>query len=339
MPQPPDTFILQRGNPHVPGEKVEPGVPEIFASKSPPIPERTAGAKSSGRRLALANWIASPDNMLTARVMVNRVWQFHFGRGIVRSSNNFGQIGDAPTHPELLDWLAAEFVRGGWRLKTLHRTIMLSNTYRMSSQSNPAGLAKDPTNDLFWRFDMRRMSGEEIRDSIHAVTGLLSRKMFGPSMYPELSAEVLATQSMPGAGWGKSSKEEQARRSIYIHVKRSLITPILADFDFPETDVSCAARFATVQPAQALGMLNGKFLHDQAAAFAARLRREAGDDRRAQVARALRLAILRQPDDREIERGLKLMDSLQQNHGTSDEAALKYFCLFVLNLNEFVYLD
>ena len=339
MPQPPDTFILQRGNPHVPGEKVEPGVPEIFASKNPPIPERHPDAKSSGRRLALANWIASPDNMLTARVMVNRVWQFHFGRGIVRSSNNFGQIGDAPTHPELLDWLAAEFTRGGWRLKTLHRTIMLSNTYRMSSQSNPAGLAKDPTNDLFWRFDMRRMSGEEIRDSIHAVTGLLSRKMFGPSMYPELSAEVLATQSMPGAGWGKSSKEEQARRSIYIHVKRSLITPILADFDFPETDVSCAARFATVQPAQALGMLNGKFLHDQAAAFAARLRREAGDDRRAQVARALRLAILRQPDDREIERGLKLMDSLQQNHGTSDEAALKYFCLFVLNLNEFVYLD
>jgi mono/diheme cytochrome c family protein len=339
MPQPPETFILQRGNPHVPGEKVEPGVPEIFASKNPPIPERTAGAKSSGRRLALANWIASPNNMLTGRVMANRVWQSHFGRGIVRSTNNFGQIGDRPTQPELLDWLAAEFTRDGWRLKSLHRTIMHSNAYRMSSQSNSEGLAKDPTNDLFWRFDMRRLSGEEIRDSIHAITGLLNSKMYGPSIYPEISAEVMAGQSMPGAGWGKSSQEEQARRSIYIHVKRSLITPILADFDFPETDVSCAARFATVQPAQALGMLNGKFLHDQAEAFAARLRREAGDDRRAQVKRAMRLAILREPHEREIERGLALIESLKQKHGASDEAALKYFCLFVLNLNEFVYLD
>jgi hypothetical protein len=149
----------------------------------------------------------------------------------------------------------------------------------------------------------------------------------------------MAGQSMPGAGWGRSSKQEQARRSIYIHVKRSLITPILADFDFPETDVSCAARFATVQPAQALGMLNSKFLHDQAEAFAERLRREAGNDRRAQVTRALRLATLRQPDEQEIERGLKLMESLQQNHGVTEEGALKYLCLFVLNLNEFVYLD
>jgi hypothetical protein len=339
MPAPPETFILQRGNPHVPGEKVEPGVPEIFASKNPPIPERSSEAKSSGRRLALANWIASPDNLLTARVMANRIWHYHFGRGIVRSTNNFGQIGDRPTHPELLDWLAAELIRVGWRLKSLHRTIMLSNAYRMSSAGNADGLAKDPTNDLFWRFDMRRMSAEELRDSIHFVTGQFNPKMYGPSMYPEISAEVLAGQSMPGAGWGKSSREEQARRSIYIHVKRSLITPILADFDFPETDVSCQARFATVQPAQALGMLNGKFLHDQSGAFAERLRREAGDDRRAQVTRALRLAALREPDDREIDRGVALIESLKHKHAASDEAALKYFCLFVLNLNEFVYLD
>jgi mono/diheme cytochrome c family protein len=339
MPQPPETFILQRGNPHVPGEKVEPGVPEIFASKNPPIPERPAGAKSSGRRLALASWIASADNLLTARVMANRVWHYHFGRGIVRSTNNFGQIGDRPTHPELLDWLAAELIRGGWRLKALHRTIMLSSAYRMSSVGNPDGLAKDPTNDLFWRFDMRRMSAEELRDSIHVVTGQFNPKMYGPSMYPEISAEVLAGQSMPGAGWGKSSKEEQARRSIYIHVKRSLITPILADFDFPETDVSCQARFATVQPAQALGMLNGKFLHDQAEAFAERLRREVGENHRAQVMRALRLALLREPAEREIDRGLSLIESLKEEHGASDEAAIKYFCLFVLNLNEYVYLD
>jgi hypothetical protein len=257
----------------------------------------------------------------------------------VRSTNNVGLLGDRPTHPELLDWLAAEFVRGGWRLKPLHRMIMLSGAYRMSSQAHADGLARDPTNNLFWRFDMRRLGAEEVRDSIHAVTGQLNTKMYGPSMYPEISAEVLAGQSMPGAGWGKSSKEEQARRSIYIHVKRSLITPILADFDFPETDVSCAGRFATVQPAQALGMLNSKFLQDQAEAFATRLRREAGDDRRSQIKRALRLTVLREPGDRDIDRGLSLMQSLKEKHALIDDAALKYYCLVVLNLNEFLYLD
>jgi hypothetical protein len=163
--------------------------------------------------------------------------------------------------------------------------------------------------------------------------------MYGPGVYVDIPKEVMAGQSMPGYGWGKSPPEEQARRSIYIHVKRSLITPILADFDFPETDVSCAGRFATVQPAQALGMINGKFLHDQARSFAERLRREAGDDRRAQVKRALRLAVLREPDERDIERGLTLMQSLKDKHGLSDDAALAYYCLVVLNLNEFVYLD
>jgi mono/diheme cytochrome c family protein len=339
MPEPPETFILMRGNPHTPGTKVEPGVPEILGGGAPAIPARASGAKSSGRRLALANWIASPENMLTARVMANRIWQFHFGRGIVRSSNNFGQMGDRPTHPELLDWLAEELVRGGWRMKPLHRMIMLSAAYRMSSQASDEALAKDPTNNLLWRFDMRRLGAEELRDSIHAVTGQLNSKMFGPSIYPDISDEVKAGQSMPGAGWGKSSREEQARRSIYIHVKRSLITPILADYDFPETDSSCAARFATVQPAQALGMLNGAFLHQQAEAFAARLRREAGDDRPAQIKRALRLVLLREPEEREVDRGLAMIKSFEEKHRLSSDQVLKYYCLFVLNLNEFVYLD
>jgi hypothetical protein len=178
-----------------------------------------------------------------------------------------------------------------------------------------------------------------LRDSIHAVSGRLNTRMYGPSIYPAISAEVKAGQSMPGAGWGNSSPEERARRSVYIHVKRSLITPILADFDFPDSDSSCAARFATVQPAQALGMINGAFLHEQAEAFAARLRREAGDDRRAQIKRALRLVISREPEERELDRGVALIESLKQKHGASDDAALNYFCLFALNLNEFVYLD
>src|SRR5262249_11406831 len=143
--------------------------------------------------------------------------------------NNLGILGDPPTHPELLDWLATQFVNHGWSLKSLHRLIMTSNTYRMSSQENESASRLDPLNDLFWRFDMRRLTAEEIRDSIHAVTGCLNLKMYGPGVYPEISAEVLAGQSNPGDGWGKSPPEEQARRSIYIHVKRSLITPLLAD--------------------------------------------------------------------------------------------------------------
>ncbi|MEX0712657.1 MAG: DUF1553 domain-containing protein, partial [Pirellulales bacterium] len=164
-------------------------------------------------------------------------------------------------------------------------------------------------------------------------------QMFGAGIYPEISAEVLAGQSMPGAGWGKSSPHEQARRSVYIHVKRSLITPILADFDFPEPDISCAARFATTQPAQALGMLNGQFVNSQAAQFARRIEREAGDDPRVQVERALRLALCRPPDEKNIQRGLELMASLRREHGLDAPAALNYYCLVVLNMNEFIYLD
>jgi hypothetical protein len=233
-------------------------------------------------------------------VMMNRLWQHHFGRGIVRSPNNFGQLGDRPTHPELLDWLAREFVAGGWRMKAMHKLIMTSNAYRMSSQNDPQAHAKDPVNDLFWRFDMRRLSAEEIRDSIYAVNGRLNQKMYGPGVFPEISAEVLAGQSRPGEGWGKSPPEEQARRSVYVHVKRSLITPLLSDFDFPDTDGSCAARFATTQPTQALGMLNGDFVRTQAAEFAKRLRREAGNNPTAQVRLALRLALCRSADDKSV---------------------------------------
>src|SRR5262249_9048782 len=153
------------------------------------------GARTSGRRRVLADWIASPENPLTARVMANRVWQYHFGRGIVRSASNFGLHGDRPTHPELLDWLAAEFVPRGWRLKALHRLILTSNAYRMSSHGDAAKLAADPANDLFWRFDMRRLAAEEIRDSILAVSGSLNLKMFGPGVYVDIPAEVLAGQS------------------------------------------------------------------------------------------------------------------------------------------------
>ena len=297
------------------------------------------GSKSSGRRTALANWITSPDNRLTARVMVNRIWQHHFGRGIVRSPNNFGLLGDAPTHPELLDWLAATFVKGGWQMKPLHKLSVMSSTYHMSSQPNPAAQVKDPLNNLFWRCDIRRLSAEEVRDSVLAVDGRLNPTMYGPGIYPDISDEVKAGQSVPGAGWGKSTAEEQARRSIYVHVKRSMVLPILSDFDFADTDSSCAARFVTTQPTQALAMLNGKFLNDQAVEFAKRLRKEAGNDVKKQVADGFRLALCREPDQALVERGLKLIDALQKKHGKSADQALDQFCLMVLNLNEFMYLD
>jgi hypothetical protein len=271
--------------------------------------------------------------------MANRVWQYHFGRGLVRSPNNFGLQGDKPTHPDLLDWLAAEFIAQGWRLKPLHRLVVTSNAYRMSSHGNAAALAADPANDLFWRFDMRRLSAEEIRDSILAASGSLNLRMHGPGVYPEIPREVLAGQSMPGAGWGKSPPAEQNRRSVYIHVKRSLLTPILESFDIAETDRATPVRFSTTQPTQALGLLNSDLLNKQAAAFAARLRREAGEDSVKQVELALLLATARPPNAAEVRRGVELMEVLQRQEKTSPEGALRYFCLLVLNLNEFVYVD
>jgi hypothetical protein len=335
---PPTTFVLLRGNPHVPGDQVEPRFPEVLGGQSARIPPPEPGAKTSGRRTVLADWIASPDNPLTARVMVNRIWQFHFGRGIVRSPNDFGFQGIAPTHPELLDWLATEFIANEWRLKPLHKMIVMSDAYRQSSRGRLDALAADPANDLFWRFDMRRLSAEEIRDSILDVTGTLNRQMFGPSVYPEIPKEVLAGQSMPGYGWKKSPMEQQNRRSVYVHLKRSLRLPILESFDAAETDRSTAVRFASTQPTQALGTLNSDWMQKQAGMLAERLTSEAGAKLEAQIKLALQLVTQRPPRNDEVARGIALVERLTKDGENGDEA-LKRFCLLALNLNEFVYLD
>ena len=338
-PNSPDTFVLLRGNAHVQGDKVEPGFVQVLGTADPIVPKPPPGARSSGRRAVLAQWIASPTNPLTARVIANRLWQHHFGRGIVRSPSNFGTQGDKPTHPELLDWLASEVVEGGWRLKALHKTIMMSSAYQMSSRSNPEGLAKDPANDTFWRFDMRRLSAEELRDSVLAASGSLNAEMYGPGIYPTIPAEVLQGQSMPGKGWGKSSPAEQARRSVYIHVKRSLLLPLLEGFDLAETDRSTPVRFSTTQPTQALAMLNGSFLHEQAGTLAARIRREAGDDPAAQVRLGLKLVSARLPGSEEVTRGVKLIEAFDHAEGAKRGDGLRAFSLLALNLNEFLYLD
>ncbi|HET6576465.1 MAG TPA: PSD1 and planctomycete cytochrome C domain-containing protein, partial [Fimbriiglobus sp.] len=265
---PPKTHVLIRGNPGATGAEVAPGFPSVFGVPDPAIPAPDPDAKSSGRRTALANWLASKDNPLTARVMVNRVWQYHFGRGIVPTPSDFGKFGEMPTHPALLDWLAAEFMDPSkptdgrpwaspgapWALKRLHKLIMLSSTYRLSSTADAASLKADPANALHWRFDMRRLTAEEVRDSMLAVSGNLNLKAGGPSVYPKLSAEVLAGISYPNKKehWPDSPPAEANRRSVYVFVKRSLRVPILSSHDQADTDSPCPVRYTTTVPTQAL---------------------------------------------------------------------------------------
>lgn len=337
--EPEETTIMMRGNPHVPGDVVQPDFPDYFKAQTPVIPAPGEDQQSSGRRLVLAKWIASEENIMTARVMVNRIWQFQFGRGIVRSSSNFGQLGTPPTHPELLDWLAAEFVKSGWDVKHMQKLMMMSATYQMSSAGAEKGLAQDPGNELMWRFNTRRLTAEEIRDTILSVNGRLNDKMFGHGFYPEISAEVMASQSKPGAGWGNSSYEEQARRAVYIHVKRSLVTPILSSFDFPETDSPCEERFVTTQPAQALGMINGDFANQQAAELAKRVRDTGATEPVDQVRQAIQFTLAREANDRDVEIALALMNDLKKDHGMDDARAFDLYCLMLINLNEFFFLD
>ncbi len=224
LPNPPTTHVLLRGSPQAEGDEVQPQFISLLDDpQNQYAPKIQPREKTAGRRRELAEWIVSENNWLTARVIVNRVWQHHFGRGIVRSSNNFGQLGDIPTHPELLDFLANELIKHNWSLKPIHRLILTSQTYRMASHDQTAGLQADPRNDLFWRFDPRRLSAEEVRDSMLTVTGKINNVMEGRSFYPDVSDEVKAGQSVPGKGWGDSSPAEKARRSIYIFIKRSLI--------------------------------------------------------------------------------------------------------------------
>ena len=334
----PETFVLLRGSHQAHGEKVTPGFPAVLGNADATITKPPHG-DTSGRRRALAEWLTRPENPLTARVMVNRIWQHHFGRGIVRTASDFGYRGTPPTHPELLDWLATEFIAGGWRLKPLHKRLVMSHAYRMSSQPNEAALTKDPENDLFWRFNLRRLGAEEIRDAILAVSGNLNLKAGGPSIYPTIPQEVLAGQSRPGDGWFTSSPEEQTRRSVYVHVKRSLSLPILATFDAADTDSPCPVRFTTTQPTQALAMINSDFLNEQAAVFAENIQKRSGSEPAQLVAKVLERVTQRAPNEAEIDRGVKFLARMQSEHQLSPDAALKNFCLLALNLNEFVYLE
>jgi hypothetical protein len=346
-PRAPVTRILRRGIPRQAGKAVEPALPAVLAARQLPGP--TPLKHSAGRRLWLAKWIASLDNPLTARVITNRVWQWHLGRGLVATSNDFGLAGEQPTHPELLDWLAAELVQSGWSLKHLHRLIVNSATYQTSSvlfASSRQDQAKLLA--LYGRWRLRRVEAEVLRDSALAVAGMLNRQAGGPGVYPPLPPAVLATQSLPGLGWGRSDENQSARRSVYVFAKRSLQLPELELLDTPDSTSPCECRPMSTTAPQALTLLNGAFLNEQASRFADRLRREAGAEPAAQVRRAFLLALCRPPRPDEEKLALAFLDrqarqiamdrrKAGQRPGDARGAALASLCLVLLNSNEFAY--
>jgi hypothetical protein len=337
------SHVFQRGDPRSPGAEVSAGFPAVLVSAPPEAPTPTP--YSTGRRLQLARWLASGEHPLTARVMVNRLWQHHFGDGLVTTENDFGVMGEPPANQALLDWLASEFVAGGWHMKRMHRLMVLSQTYQMSSVLN--GGPDDASDSLLRRFRPRRLSAEALRDSILAVSGRLNPQGGGPSVYPKISREVLETQSRPGNGWTTSDPLQAARRSVYIFVKRTLLVPEMEVLDFPSSEESCQQRVVSTVAPQALTLLNGEFMHEQAQAMAQRLLREAPLDDGARIERAYRLAFSRLPSAAEREAVLQFLAKQRSQiaadaQDTAEEVRLKSLaalCLVLLNTNEFAYLQ
>ncbi len=328
-PEPPPTYLRRRGDYLAQGPEVHPAFPSVLADAAPAI---RPTARSSGRRTALAAWLTRPDHPLTARVAVNRLWQGHFGRGIVATPSDFGTMGESPSHPELLDHLALELVDRGWSLKAIHRLIVTSATYRQSTRPSAGSARVDPDNDLLWRQNRRRLDGEAIRDALLAVSGRLNPAMGGPGVFPELPAE-LTKLSGKGAAWPVSPREEdRVRRSLYVFVRRNLRYPFFEAFDRPDANASCPRRAVTTIAPQALSLLNGRISADAARALAGRVAREAGPEAAARVDRAYRLALGRGPDPSERQ----MAGSFLADGG---ESGLADLCLALLNLNEFVYVD
>ncbi|MDP7019402.1 MAG: PSD1 and planctomycete cytochrome C domain-containing protein [Pirellulaceae bacterium] len=353
-PLPPVTHLLKRGNPKQPGEVVGPAAPRAIAAQAK-LPQPTFGqpdAFTSRRRIALAQWIAADANPLTPRVMVNRIWQHHFGVGIVRSPSDFGNGGSQPTHPQLLDWLAHWFVHDAdWSMKKLHTLIMTSSTYRMSKRFDSGKAELDAGNLTFWRVPYRRLEVEAIRDSMLAVSGQLNRKLFGPCMYPKIPEAALQSGYDPAKVWKPFDEKDASRRTIYAYVKRTLVVPFLETLDFCDTTQSFAQRNVTTVAPQALELLNGEFVSRQSAHFARRLQQEVGDDLEAQITRAYRLALARQPRRDELtalsefvkQETASLMSDRDGREPSSEQESSRRarieMCRVIFNLNEFVYTD
>src|SRR5262249_34785699 len=261
------------------------------------------------RRAALARWLTSPDaNPLTPRVIVNRVWAWHFGEGLVRTPNDFGNQGEPPTHPELLDWLAHDFVEQGWSLNPLHRQIMLSSAYRMQSVGTLKATQADPDNRLLSHFPRRRLEAEAIWDSIHVCAGTLGLKQFGPPVVPSLTKDELTGLFQAEEKWKVTSDPaEQDRRGVYLLVRRTFLFPMFDAFDPPEVMTSCGRRMETTVPAQALALLNSQVAAAQSRAFAARLLKECGDKPETVLRRAWLMAFGRPITKDEMAQGLAFL--------------------------------
>ncbi len=335
-----ETRLLARGQAIRPGPVVVPGVPAVLVATQPGFPARAAS--TSRRRLTLARWLTKAEHPLTARVIVNRVWQFHFGDGLVRTPSDFGTAGDPPTHPELLDWLADWFVtEGRWSLKRLHRLILRSNAARMAKARRAEYAAEDPEDRLLWRMPYRRLEVEAIRDSILWASGRLNPAMYGPSMFPPVPKGALEGSSDPATVWKPSDEHEAARRTIYAFVKRSMVVPMIEVLDFCDTTRSAPRRLITSTAPQALALFNGEFVDRQSHHFADRLIREAGDDPKAQVRLAYRLALSRPARPDEVDTMTAFL-SREAGPAPAEPAwrkALARMARVIFNLNEFAYPD
>ena len=331
-PDVPPTRIHLRGSAANPGAEVEPAMPAVLAPRPVEFPE--PAAKTSLRRRTLAEWIAAPENPLTWRVMANRVWQHHFGSGIVSTPSNFGLSGERPAAPDLLDWLAKQLIASGGRLKSLHKLILMSATYRQSSARSPADDA-----DAFpaaLRPALRRMEAEVIRDSILAVSGKLNLQPGGPGIKPRIRAELLDASQRNKWPVIKSESPEHWRRSIYIHVKRQLLMPSLELFDAPATTDNSAARTQSTIPTQALVLMNDEFVEEQAGHMARRAEAEAPGGLRANVERMLFLALSRQPDEARTRQAVHFVN--ERRNASDESTALRDLAHVLLNSSEFIFI-
>jgi hypothetical protein len=342
---PPPLHLLKNGESDKPMQVVTPGTltfaPVLQAMFAPP----SAKAKTTTRRRQLAEWIASPLNPLTARIAVNRIWQHHFGDGLVRSPNNFGYKGELPTHPDLLDWLANELIESGWSTKHIHRLILTSRTWQQSSLHPEAAKYSelDSTNRLWWHANRRRLDAESLRDSLLAVSGEIDLRVGGEGFKPTISAEALEGFSRREAAYQASPPNDQRRRSLYSFVSRSLMPPMMTTFDQCETTLPCAQRDVTTVPAQALVMLNNEFVHARSQALARRAA-NAADNPAHQIQTVWKFTLGRLPTDWELQLSAQHMKTQAENLQAANMAnvqhlALSSLCHVLLNSNEFLYID
>ena len=340
----PVTKFFVRGDHRTPREVVEPAVPAVLTSEGVEFTSPPESAVSSTRLTTLARWMTSRDNPLTARVMVNRIWQYHLGLGLVETSSNFGLVGSKPTHPELLDWLAVEFIESGWSVKHMHRLIMSSKVYQQDSRhANPNARKLDPGDRLWSRFPRRRVEAEVLRDRILEASGTLNLAMHGPGVWPRVHPSVISTSTTPKWPTVEEEGPEVWRRSVYVVVRRSVLLPMFEVFYAPTTTESCDRRQSTTIPTQALQLMNDEFINEQVELMARTVSRSVGDSVDRQVDEAYWRALARAPTEDERRDCIAFVRSQRDYHakisGGDSQRALADLCHVLFNLNEFVYLD